>query len=228
MSLILGIDTSSIELSMGLVRDGKPVLSCSRYVRNSHAEQISRLMRYVLESSGITVHDITHAAIAVGPGSFTGLRIGIAFLKGFFFEHDTPVLPLSSLEVLAASYPCTDTRIIPVIDARGQKVFSSLFKRHGDSLTRLSVDRILSLQQFSISYKKNDILILDTLGYSRSAVRSSLQEWGTIHTVEEIPLHRGLACARLANGMISDSVNWKNVLDILPEYMQESYAHPKK
>jgi len=228
MSWILGIDTASAELSIGLLHDGKPVISCSRYVRNSHAEHITRAVNFVLDSSGISAADISHAGIAVGPGSFTGLRIGIAFLKGFFLTHDTPILPISSLESMAEAYHGDSGIIISVMDARHDNVFCARFKREGSTLIRRTDDQIITVQSFSISYKKHDTILIDTLGYTKSSLFSVLNEWGNVRLVNETPLQRGLACAGIALRSVDDTSVWKQSTDILPNYMQPSYAEIKR
>ncbi len=228
MSWILGIDTSSAELSIGLIDGSTPSLSCSRYVPNSHAEHITRAMDYILDSSGITAADISHTGIAVGPGSFTGLRIGISFLKGFFLTYNTPVLPVSSLESLAESFNQSNGTIIPVMDARQGRVFCARFKRENGLLNRLTDDQIMSVKSFSIFYRKHDTIVIDTLGQTKSSLYSSLDGWGIIHNVTETPLQRGLACARIASHSLKSNSLWKDSVDIEPNYMQPSYAEIKR
>jgi len=228
MSWILGIDTSSAELSIGLIHEGNPVISCTRYVRNSHAEHITRAMHFILDSSGISAADIDYTGIAVGPGSFTGLRIGISFLKGFFLTRDTPILPVSSLESIAESYTnSSDGLLIPVMDARRERVFCAEFKQENGALVRLTDDRIMTVQSFSISYKKHDTILIDTLGYTKSSLFSVLNEWGIVHLINETPLQRGLACAGIAARSINNQATWKKAVEILPNYMQPSYAEIK-
>ncbi len=228
MSWILGIDTASAELSIGLLHDGKPVISCSRYGRNAHAEHITRAVNFVLDGGGISAGDISHAAIAVGPGSFTGLRIGIAFLKGFLLTRDIPVFPVSSLESMAEAYHGFSGTIIPVMDARHENVFYARFTGENGSLTRRNEDQMMTVQSLSISYKKNDTILVDTLGHTKSTLLSILREWGTVRSVDEIPLQRGLACAAIAQRSVDNTSAWKKSIDILPNYMQPSYAEIKK
>lgn len=227
MSWILGIDTSSAELSLGLLKDGEPFLSCSRYARNSHAEHITSAMNFLLESSGIESADISHAGIAVGPGSFTGLRIGISFLKGFFLTSDTPVLPISSLHSMAESFTCGAGSLVAIMDARQDRVFCARFEGGKDSLKRVSDDEIVSLQSSDNIIKKDDALLIDTLGYSNSSISNSYKSYKNIYMTNNLSLQRGLACAFIASRSIDAKNEWKNAKDILPNYMQESYAELK-
>ena len=227
MSWILGIDTSSAELSLGLLKDGEPFLSCSRYARNSHAEHITGAMNFLLESSGIGPGDISYAGIAVGPGSFTGLRIGISFLKGFFLTSDTPILPISSLHSMAESFTGADGSIAAIMDARQDRIFYARFEGGKDSLKRVSDDEIVSLQSSDNIIKKDDALLIDTLGYSNSSVLNSFKSYINVHMTNNLSLQRGLACAFIASRSIDAKNEWKRAKDILPNYMQESYAELK-
>jgi tRNA threonylcarbamoyladenosine biosynthesis protein TsaB len=228
MNWIFGIDTASAELSVGLMCDDEPVISCSRYVRNAHAEHITRAVTFVLESGGISAEDISHAGIAVGPGSFTGLRIGISFLKGFFLTRDTPILPVSSLASIAEACHHTSELLIPVMDARRGNLFCAKFRRENGALVRMTDDTIMTIQSFSIFYKKHDTIVIDTLGYTKSSLYSVLKEWGAVRLVTDTPLQRGLACAHIARQSIHDRSVWKQSTDILPNYMQATYAETKK
>ncbi len=227
MGWILGIDTSSAELSIGLLQDGKPFMACSRYMRNSHAEHITRIMEFILKSSGISAGDISHAGIAVGPGSFTGLRIGISFLKGFFLTRETPVLPVSSLECMAESFIYPNATVIAAMDARQNRVFCATFKKEKGSLIRLTDDEIIQLQTFSTRYKKDNTILFDTLGYSNCSALKSLEGRENIYPANEVSLQRGLACANIAACSVENHSVWKKSVDILPNYMQASYAEMK-
>ena len=227
MSWTLGIDTSSAELSLGLLKDGEPFLSCSRYARNSHAEHITRAMNFLLESSGIEPPDINYVGIAVGPGSFTGLRIGVSFLKGFFLDSDTPVLPISSLHSMAESFNNSYGPITAIMDARQDRIFCAKFKRDKNSLERITDDEVISLKSSSKVFNKNEAILLDTLGYRNSSVPNFFREKQNVYLADRITLQRGIACSNIAAGFINNTDVWKKSMDILPNYMQASYAEMK-
>ncbi len=227
MSLILGIDTSSTELGIGLIKDGKPFLSFSRYVRNSHAEQITQAINFVLKSSKIVPSDITHAGISCGPGSFTGLRIGISFVKGFFFDSTIPILPISSLQSMATSFNKSNGTIVAAMDARKSMVFYGKFRKKKEICERIDDDILAPVEQFLKIYDKDSIFIIDTLGYLKSTVFKSLEEKPNVYSVDKTPLQRGLACAQLAfNAKDNDSL-WTTSINILPNYMQAPYGENK-
>jgi tRNA threonylcarbamoyladenosine biosynthesis protein TsaB len=227
MSWILGIDTSSAELSIGLIHSRKPYTSFSRYVPNSHAEHITSTINFILESNEINAAEISHAGIAVGPGSFTGLRIGISFLKGFFLKRETPILPVSSLQSMAGAFHSADCSVVSAMDARQGRVFCAEFKRENKICKRVSDDVLLSADDFSTITEKKSVLLFDTLGYSKSTVFNSLKDRKNAFSTDEITLQRGLACAQIAANSVNDSSLWKKSIDILPNYMQPSYAEKK-
>jgi len=219
MSFVLGIDTSSVELGMGLTDQQQPVLGVSRYIRNSHAEHISRTVKFLLESNGITPSDIGHAAIAVGPGSFTGLRIGISFLKGFCFETGIRVLPVSSLESMAAAWPCLDWPVLAAFDARNNEVFWARFEPKDGALMRQTDDRLGSIDAMKAALREEDTVIIDTLGYAKSSVFGFLNARARVYAAQRHPLLRGLSCARIGMRMLPDPKAWVSATDIQPRYL---------
>lgn len=227
MSWILGIDTSSIELSIGLIKKGKAPTTYSRYVPNSHAEHITTAVNFIFRSTGITAADISHAGVAVGPGSFTGLRIGISFIKGFFLRREIPILPVSSLQAMSTSLHVKDCSVISAMDARQNKVFCAAFEKDNGKCKRVSEDELLSKEEFYNSLEKESLIVFDSLGYSKSSVFDSLKTQKIGYNANEVPLQRGLACALIASDMIGESAVWKKSTEILPNYMQPSYAEKK-
>ncbi len=227
MSWILGIDTSSAELSIGLINEGKPHITYSRYVPNSHAEHITKAITFIFESSGINASEISHVGVAVGPGSFTGLRIGISFLKGFFLRRETPILPISSLLSIAGAFHTSDCSIVSAMDARQNRVFCAKFRKENESCKRITDDALLTADEFYNTIEKDNIILFDTLGYGKSTVFDSLKERKNSYSSGEVSLQRGLSCALIAANTIDNSTEWKKSTDILPNYMQLSYAENK-
>jgi tRNA threonylcarbamoyladenosine biosynthesis protein TsaB len=228
MDHALGIDTSSVELGIGLASGGRPVMAVSRYLRNSHAENIGQAVDYLLSANKVKPSAISHAAIAVGPGSFTGLRIGIAFLKGFFFGRDGRVLPVSSLESMAGAWHAHDARIVCASDARNGQVFWARFEKHDGAMARLSDDVLSPIDKFKQAVSSGDIVITDTLGYARSTAFDFLKGRTSVFPVEQFPLQRGLSCAMIAGFRADDSAGWTTAEHIVPHYLSEVQAEKKR
>jgi tRNA threonylcarbamoyladenosine biosynthesis protein TsaB len=228
MGYILGIDTSSVELGIGLVKDLRPVMSVSRYLRNSHAEHITQCIDFLLETNSIPASEITAAGIAVGPGSFTGLRIGIAFLKGFFFGREAKVLPISSLESMAGAWNVNGKHVVAASDARNNQVFWARFKSVQGTVTRMTDDILSSLDNFKSCLADDDIVMTDTLGYAKSAAFDFLVSRPDTYSVEKNPIARGLSCGTIASQRLEAFDLWRTPADIAPIYMNTSFAEKKK
>ena len=195
MNWILGIDTSSVALCVGLFRDGQPIASYSRMLKNSHAEHIAQAVSMLLDNIGVRAGDISHVAIAAGPGSFTGLRIGFAFVKGFCLTGTVRVLPVSSLFVLAHGADSGDRDVIAAIDARRGEIFWARFRRDAEALTRETPDTLGPAPEFRNALTAGDTVITDTMGYAQSTVFNFLADRPNVFPVERYPVQRGFICA---------------------------------
>ena len=227
MNWILGIDTSSTDLGVGLFRDEQPVASYSRYLKNSHAEHIAATVAMVLENNSLRAADITHVALARGPGSFTGLRIGFAFVKGFCFAATTRVLPLSSLRILANAARSPGSGVVAAIDARRDDVFWARFASgtHG-GVVRQTPDALTPVADFTSALQPGDVVVTDTMGYAQSTVFNFLSGRPNVLPIETYPAQRGLLCAALGAAQAADHAAWKDPIDILPEYLRSFTAPP--
>ncbi|MFP4417266.1 MAG: tRNA (adenosine(37)-N6)-threonylcarbamoyltransferase complex dimerization subunit type 1 TsaB [Chitinispirillaceae bacterium] len=224
----LGIDTSSTELGIGLLLEGKPVAAFSRYLRNSHAEHITDGISFMLKNNKIAPQDITGAGITVGPGSFTGLRIGISFFKGLFLTRQIAVHPVSSLEAIAMGWHSHKANITAALDARNDKVFAARFHRSENIIERLTEDVLMPATDFRALIHDGDIVLTDTLGYARSTVFSFLENRPEHFALERFSLQRGLAAAKCAWQAQVDGMPAVDIQKLLPRYLQESAAHRRK
>lgn len=138
---ILAMDTASGYGSIA-VADGEALLSeiiTSR--KETHSRQLMTMVDRALKMAGLLLRDIDGFAVTVGPGSFTGLRIGISAMKGFAAVTQKPVVGVSSLEALALQVSPTSRLICPMLDARNREVYFSRFYFRDGRLDRLVDDR---------------------------------------------------------------------------------------
>ncbi|MFP4163186.1 MAG: tRNA (adenosine(37)-N6)-threonylcarbamoyltransferase complex dimerization subunit type 1 TsaB [Chitinispirillaceae bacterium] len=228
MSFVLGIDTSSTDLGIGLYRNGDAQASVCRFVRNSHAEHITQAVKMVLDLSGISATQLTHVAISVGPGSFTGLRIGLGYVKGLCLFGEPRVLPVSSLHVLAHAVGAqTGRRIFTALDARQDLIHWASFESAGTTILRLSEDKLSTADELLDTVCPGDLLVTDTMGFSRSTVFSQFEGKVEIRPAEKTPLQRGLSCCAIADSNLDSETLWQNASDILPNYLRLSAAQEK-
>jgi tRNA threonylcarbamoyl adenosine modification protein YeaZ len=225
MSWILGIDTSSVDLGIGLYCDSAPIASYSRFIRNSHAEHIAQVVEMLLNANNVTGKEIDRVAVSVGPGSFTGLRIGISFAKGFCFGRNSMILPVSSLEILAYTAQNHNGRIIAVIDARNNDVFYGIFESQAGNISRVIEDTVGTFDDFKNLVCKDDIIVTDTMGYARSTVFGYLKDYPHVLPVEQFHVQRGLFCAAIGARVLDSPEHWQqDTTSIVPNYLRSSSA----
>lgn len=135
--LILGIDTSTDSVSVA-IGDGPRVMAQSEAVSDrQHCEALVPMIDFVRQQAGVSFREIGAIAVDIGPGLFTGLRVGVAAAKAIAFSLDLPVIGISSLDVLAAAAPPTDSVIVSVIDARRNEIFWSMYRTIERDLTQV-------------------------------------------------------------------------------------------
>ena len=129
MSIILHIETATKNCSVALSHSGKLLALMENYSENySHSEQLHWLIQKVLKKADIHASFIDAVAVSKGPGSYTGLRIGVAAAKGICFALDLPLIGINSLEVLAGKANLIEeTLLFPMFDARRMEVYSAIF-----------------------------------------------------------------------------------------------------
>jgi tRNA threonylcarbamoyladenosine biosynthesis protein TsaB len=137
---VLGIDTSTPCGSVGLI-EGEQIIS--EYLLNiplTHSERLLKTIEFILHESRCDMGDISGWAISLGPGSFTGLRIGISTIKGLAFATQKPVAGVSTLDVLAFQTSPTPYLICPILDARKSEVYTAFYRYDGTHLPKRESD----------------------------------------------------------------------------------------
>ena len=128
MPYILNIETATKNCSVALAKDGKTVLSKEIAQEGySHAERLHVFIEEIIKEAQITFKDLSAIAVSQGPGSYTGLRIGVSAAKGLCFALDIPLIAVDTLQVLASQAKLSSGLIIPMLDARRMEVYSAIF-----------------------------------------------------------------------------------------------------
>ena len=129
MNYILHIDTTTKKCSVALAQDGELMIQKELLSEEfSHSEQLHPFIEEVLKESGLKSSSLSAIAISKGPGSYTGLRIGVAAAKGLCFALDLPLIALNTLEIMVQPYEVSPhSFIIPMLDARRMEVYTAIF-----------------------------------------------------------------------------------------------------
>lgn len=139
---ILGIDSSSPECSIALLENEKILSQASGGRNSSYSDHLLKMVNGVLYKAGLALNDIDGFAVTTGPGSFTGLRVGVSLVKGFILAAEKPFVGVDTMEAMAALASPTDFQICPVLDARKGEVYNAIFYRRKDRLIRISENSV--------------------------------------------------------------------------------------
>lgn len=194
---ILGIDTSALTASVALLDDERLLGTFSLNAALTHSETLLPMIELLLSSAGVAPGELGLIAVAAGPGSFTGVRIGISTAKGLAFANNTPCAPVSTLEALARNLngfaAHSNSLIVPVMDARRSQLYNAVFR----GTERLTPDRLISLSDLRdelSGYDADEILFVGD-GYRIARVGITLP---SVHNTPESALYQNAASVALS------------------------------
>src|SRR5262249_11503882 len=153
---VIGIDTASGAASVALVENGLllseetelsrdfPSDALRRSSKSNRAETLLPLIQLLFESTGVSLQDITGFALSIGPGSFTGLRIGLSTVKGLAYGWEIPVVGVSTLSAYAGRVTDYEGLICTLLDARKNEVYAAVFRKTADVVNRVTEDAVTS------------------------------------------------------------------------------------
>ena len=195
--LTLGIDSSASAASAAVVEEGRLLGEFFVNTKQTHSQTLLPMVQSLLQTVGRSCEEIDLLAVSHGPGSFTGVRIGVACVKGISFTHNTPCVGISTLEAIAYGGILIEGSVLcAAMDARCGQVYNALFQVEDGKLVRLTEDRALSiadLEQECRHWGENLIL----LGDGASLCHKTFISWGARLAPESIRFQRASSVALL-------------------------------
>jgi tRNA threonylcarbamoyladenosine biosynthesis protein TsaB len=223
---VLGIDTSTMCCSVGLIDDDQVI---SEYLLNiplTHSERLIGTIELVLREAHCALGDLDGWTISLGPGSFTGLRIGVSTVKGLAFATQKPVVGVSTLDVLASQTTPHPHLICPILDARKQEIYTAFYRyEEGDLLKRLSPYQAIRPEALVKTIHERTIFIGDGVKNYGEYIRNSLP---SLAIFPPFPLHisYGSAVANLGRELLRKG-EYLNLSTFTPTYVRPSEAEMK-
>lgn len=151
---LLAIDTSATAASVCLAQEGKILGEFFTNTSLTHSQTLVPMIDQVLKTTQTDINELSYLAINAGPGSFTGVRIGVAAAKGIAFAKNLPCVSVSTLESMAYNMLGNDCVVCAVMDARCSQVYNAMFKVSGNCVERLCGDRALALSDLKIELEQ--------------------------------------------------------------------------
>ena len=151
---ILGIECTASPVSCAVFEDGRIKAEYFLNLKTTHSQTLLPMVESVLKLSGIGIGDIDVIAATAGPGSFTGVRIGISAVKGLAFAQNTPCVPISTLEAMAYGLTGCDGIVCACMDARCNQVYNAIFEVKDGVVSRFCLDRALMIEELYAELEK--------------------------------------------------------------------------
>jgi tRNA threonylcarbamoyladenosine biosynthesis protein TsaB len=215
---ILGVDTSTPIGSVGLIDGARFVAEHTLSIVKAHSSRLMPAIDQILKWGDLTVHDLDACAVGIGPGSFTGIRIGVGTIKSLCYALKKPIIGISTLEAIAYNLRYTDKLICPILDARKDEVYGAVF-RGGENLLRKSDDLCVPIEALLSQIDDDVIFVGDGLRrYAPAVLKQFGDDVPFADPIFNVP--RGASIARigydrLLNGQSDD------YFSLTPNYVRD-------
>jgi len=206
---ILGVDSSSPDCSVALLENDKILSQYSGNRKSSFSDQLLPMVDEVLSSTKINLDKVDGFAVTNGPGSFTGLRVGLSLVKGLVLVTEKPFIGVDTLEAIAALIPKTNFQICSILDARKSEVYCALFYYKENQLTRISENTAITPENLCKIISKPSIFIGSGLNTYRQQLADTLGELYIENNILE-----GDSIAASATRLAMGNINKKENCDL--------------
>ena len=224
--LILALESSAKAASVALCRDGVLIAQSQQCSGLTHSCTLLPMAEQLLKNTDTRLADVDAIAVARGPGSFTGVRIGVSTVKALAHAANKPCVAVDALEALAANVTAFDGVVCPILDARAQQVYGAIFKR-GERLTEDTVEK-LTLFLDRVEATGEDALFLgDGAPGFEAAIRERLGDKAHFAQPQHNGLRAGSACA-LAARRLEAGETTLDYITLLPLYLRAPQAERER
>ena len=228
---ILAIDTSTMLGGIAIMDESLLIAESRLNVKSTHSERLMTEIEHCLKQSGIKISDIDVFAVATGPGSFTGLRIGLSTVKGFSYATGKQIVSVPTLEALAWNFPYSRYPVCTMLDARKKEVYAALFKwEEGENFTRLINETSAKPEEFArnaLSVTRDERFIFAGEGavLYRDKIIEAMGEKAIFASPEKtVPSPANVAVLGLKKAKAGE---FSEPISLIPMYIRKSEAEVK-
>jgi tRNA threonylcarbamoyladenosine biosynthesis protein TsaB len=222
---VLAIDTSNQTMSVALVDESGLIAEYTTNVKKNHSVRLMPAIHSIMKEAGLVPSDLDKVVVAVGPGSFTGVRIGVTTAKTLSWSLNIPVVAVSSLELVAYNGLYFKGKICPFFDARRGRVYTGLYVSNGVTVDNVKSDQNLLFADWLKELEEQDekVLFLSTdLDIHKETIQDILGD-KAVYPENYFPYPRAAVLGTI--GLKIDPV--ENVHDLVPEYLRLVEAEAK-
>lgn len=201
MAIILNIETATKNCSVSIAKNGTVLVLKELNDGNySHAEKLHPFIQDILKEADVALKEIDAVAVSKGPGSYTGLRIGVSAAKGLCFAFDKPLISIETLESLAHSVSVEEGFIIPMLDARRMEVYATVFNTSYNQVREIRAE-IIDENSFQEYLSENKVYFL---GDGAEKCKKVIQHKNAVFIDDKFPSAKQMATLSYAKYKISD------------------------
>lgn len=224
--LVLGIETATMMGGVALVDNERLVAEHRLNIKATHAERLLGVVERLLADAGLSLTQLDGFAVSIGPGSFTGLRIGVSTVKGLGFASGKPVVAVPTLDGLAYQLPFCHHPICPILDAKKREVYTAFYRATHELPQRLSEYRVIPPEVLLAEIEEPTVFLGDGIDVYRDQIQEALGPKALF-----APTHlrlpsgaavAGLGCRMLAQGQVVD------IYQLEPLYIRPSEVELKR
>ncbi len=229
--LILSLDSSATAASAALTEDSKLLGEFFTNTEFTHSRTLAPMIENLLSVTDKKISDVELIAVSNGPGSFTGVRIGVSVAKGLAFPNDIPCMAVSTLESMAYNLTLTDCIVCAVMDARRNQVYNAMFRIRFGEVERLCDDRAIALTELKaeIAEKYNGERVILVGDGSTITMREVMDLPMSVEMAPEaIRFQRASSVASAAQAHIKTGENPVKSAELLPSYLRLSQAERER
>lgn len=220
--IIIGVECSAVSAGTAVLEDGKLLSECFVNCGLTHSETLLPMIDSALNMAGKTIDDTDLIAVSDGPGSFTGLRIGVGTVKGLAIGADKKVLGVSPLKALCYNVPNAKGKIAAIMDARRQQVYCGVYEWEGGFLKQIGETRAMPLSELLEELKDGATFVGDGVAVFKEKITEVLGD-AAVFPTDNLIYQRASSIAMAALG--EEGINEK---ELQPVYLRRPQAERER
>ena len=220
---VLALETATLTGGAAIVDDSAGLIGEVRIdVKVAHSERLMPSVEWLLEASNLTIEEIDAFAVSIGPGSFTGLRIGVSTVKGFAYAANKPIVPVPTLDAMAGMFTFCPHIICPMLDARKNQIYTALYKWEGTRCEKIMPEVAADPVEFLGQINETVVLTGDGSETYRELIVSTLKDNAVFAPATKMSPSAAavaeIAVEKIKRGITADPVS------LTPFYIRKSEA----